>query len=865
MREGLPERDPFRAWANFEVIDNGWVGEVDLLVLCPRGFYLVEIKSYPGLVTGDPYTWTRQLPEGSPRTEDTPYLGARRKAQRLRSVLDRQLTSAERRARRRIPFVAPLVFLSSPDLVVKLSTEARAGVLGPGGDGQNRLPGIVDFLVTVERARDGGMARTIDGPAALLVTQAMERAGVKASRRSRRVGDLELEPTPLLETELYQDFAAQHLSLPTVRRRVRIYPLRADASTEQRTATVRTASREYQAIDGIHHDGILGAVDYREHELGPAIVFEHTPGAERLSGGTSHTTGSAAVSGTSDLGRLLEGTAAAYLAPETWSQGAEVDGVAADVFGLGALAFHVVAGWPAATSFHDLCEAVRRGGLHLSATVDGVTGALDRLVADATRPLVSDRLASVAAFLERFDGEVPRRAHRPRPRPRRRRPGQRRQGRRPRGRLGGHRPPGPRVERRGPARRPGGRGRRAGQRAPHPGGGPQGRARARAQRPPGRGGRGAGQAGAPGHRGLAGDGRAVGAHHARARPGRFRQPRPLAGRAAQAAPRVPGALGGGPPRRALLPRRGGRRPPRRQARHLGIVERGSARQKHLVLFDFSLSRAPRDNIRAGTRPYLEPFLSLRPRKAWDEAAERYAVTLYEMATGATPTFGDGQSNEEALDGVEATVEEELPDPAVAPALGAFFRRALRRDPAARFDTAVEMRRAWLLAFAGAGQPTLTLGGEGPGHGRHGGRGAPRPARLAGHPARRAGGHPPGPGGRRALGRHHGRPAPRGRPDAAAGAGGGPGADAEPLTVGRLRAWLEEPEARGLPPKVGTLVVATFAEQTNRVVFHRGARVPAGIDLPTDAELRTQPCPLGTPGRRPSTGSPAYSARPCPPT
>ncbi len=44
----------------------------------------------------------------------------------------------------------------------------------------------------------------------------------------------------------------------------------------------RAAQREFQVLEGIQHPGILRAVAYHEHELGPALVFEHSPGALRL-------------------------------------------------------------------------------------------------------------------------------------------------------------------------------------------------------------------------------------------------------------------------------------------------------------------------------------------------------------------------------------------------------------------------------------------------------------------------------------------------------------------------------------------------------------------------------------------------------
>ena len=65
IRAGLPDHDPYRAWANFEFQTNdGAIYEVDLLVLTKQGFFLVEIKSWPGRVRGDAGTWTRTTPDG---------------------------------------------------------------------------------------------------------------------------------------------------------------------------------------------------------------------------------------------------------------------------------------------------------------------------------------------------------------------------------------------------------------------------------------------------------------------------------------------------------------------------------------------------------------------------------------------------------------------------------------------------------------------------------------------------------------------------------------------------------------------------------------------------------------------------------
>jgi hypothetical protein len=100
--------------------------------------------------------------------------------------------------------------------------------------------------------------------------------------------------------------------------------------------------------------------------------------------------------------------------------------------------------------------------------------------------------------------------------------------------------------------------------------------------------------------------------------------------------------------------------------NLGVRENRGDRAKHLVLFDFSLSRAGATAVTAGTPPYLDPFLDEAGRGRHDSAAERFsaAVVLFEMATGATPSFGDGFSDPGSVRD-EATVEARMFDPAVA--------------------------------------------------------------------------------------------------------------------------------------------------------------------------------------------------------
>ncbi len=136
--------------------------------------------------------------------------------------------------------------------------------------------------------------------------------------------------------------------------------------------------------------------------------------------------------------------------------------------------------------------------------------------------------------------------------------------------------------------------------------------------------------------------------------------------------------------------------------NIGVMPVGRGNELHLVLFDFSLARTPAENIRAGTSRYMDPFLTVRKPQRWDLPAERWsaAATLYEMATGDLPKWGDGRSDPSVLTS-EATIDGEKFDAEVRDGLLPFFAKAFRRDPTQRFDNCRDMLKAWRDAFLSA--------------------------------------------------------------------------------------------------------------------------------------------------------------------
>lgn len=132
------------------------------------------------------------------------------------------------------------------------------------------------------------------------------------------------------------------------------------------------------------------------------------------------------------------------------------------------------------------------------------------------------------------------------------------------------------------------------------------------------------------------------------------------------------------------------------------------RTRELVLIDFSLAGYPAKNHEAGTDGYLDPFIGTLTRTAYDSHAERYAVavTLYEMASGELPKWGDGSVLPRATDPKEfpyPTIAADAFDAAIRDGLVRFFRKALHRDASQRYPELKPMRDAWKKIFLDASQ------------------------------------------------------------------------------------------------------------------------------------------------------------------
>jgi len=757
LREQLPDGEPWHAWSNFEFIDDeGRVNECDGLVLSPQGLFLLEVKSRPGVLTGDAHTWTWS-DNGRSVTDDNPLILTNRKAKRLASLLRRQPAIAKSRGR--LPWVEPLVFLAATRTICRLDPSGLARVHGRGQPGRPDDRGIIAALTSPPAALGTDTARPVlvDRSLARAIVKAVGESGIRPSNRSRRVGDYELKGL-LAEGEGWQDFQGTHLSAG-VQRRIRIYPFAGGSGEQVRADLKKAALREFQVLEGIAHPGIVKVNDFKETELGPALVFEFDPGAVRLDfflreRGTTLTldlrlrilrqlaevlkyahgrrlyhralapqsvlvqgpeTSTPVVQVMNWQAAVREATAGAtllrtmgtrhiedyieepdqvYLAPEALRPDIAA-GAHMDCFSLGAIAYHLFTGQPPAASRLELAERLRSGhGLRISDAMDGAGQALQDLVQSSTQPEVSSRIATVDEFLdylELVEDELTAPAPEVTVDPMVAGKGDR---------LDGGFTVVTRL----------GRGATAVVLLVRPDGAEEDLVlkvaadQTQDQRV-----------------------RAEGEILARLRHPNvieYRGTRAVAGRTA-----VLMAMAGdkslakhihesGPISLDLVSRFGeellavtdyleseGVAHRDIKPENIGIAT-GKDRRLQLVLFDFSLARTPPENLHAGTRPYLDPFLSLRRPPRWDLYAERFAVavTLYELLTRKVPFWGDGVSDAASLE-CEVTIASEHFDPALRDGLTAFFAKALRREARERYDNATEMLRAWRRVFDEARQPT----------------------------------------------------------------------------------------------------------------------------------------------------------------
>ncbi|MFH8806034.1 BREX system serine/threonine kinase PglW [Streptomyces hygroscopicus] len=273
VRRLMPAAEPYRAWATFSfTAQSGRINECDLLIAVPAGLYLIEIKSHPGRLENRGSTWNFHGSDRR-RTINNPLHFNDAKSKDLK----KQLQWAARRLGmndRTLPRIEPAVFLSATDLESHLDDVQRLRVFGrdDGASGLSRIwqdflglpPAQPERRITPEFSRHQ-------------LPQLLKAIGIRQSTSHLKFGEAwRMRPHPLDAGQSWEDRLAKRVDgLVHEEGRVRIYLVGQQATDAAKKATGRAARREYQVLQGITHRGIAAAVEIREHEAGPAILFRH--------------------------------------------------------------------------------------------------------------------------------------------------------------------------------------------------------------------------------------------------------------------------------------------------------------------------------------------------------------------------------------------------------------------------------------------------------------------------------------------------------------------------------------------------------------------------------------------------------------
>lgn len=751
VRQLLPDHDPYRAWSNFEFIaGDGSINEVDLLVVTAMGVFLVEIKSRPGILSGDLGTWVWKKENGGIFTEDNPLFLANRKAKKLASLLRGQKAFDKVK----IPFLEALIFCSAKNLTCCLREPDRMHICFRDDSQNAELAGIREALINRNAPGLKQDVFRISKPQSRALGRALEQIGIRPSQSARRIGDYTLDRLIYqCSKDTYQDWEASHASVSNIKRRVRIYNVALNESQETRNQIQKAAEREFKLLNALHHEGILPAEYYTESSRGPALVYPYDPDTMRLdlylsqyfseigvdirlslirqiaeavqfahgkkvihralcpqsilveqpdtrrprikllnwqAGRRISTTtagNGAFLTQTQTLhpDQLVEDASLLYMAPEVLRY-PEAPAEAEDVFSLGAICYHLFTGKPPANSVMELKEKLLDlQGLDISSVLDGSGPELCDLIQGSTNPEVFNRFETINEFLEQLqlvedeftepDEEIIENPLDAQARDRLK------GGFLVKERLGkGGSATVFLVERQGRemvlklANRPELNDRLTTEyntlrKLRYPLivealesvsiSGLSGFTMQRA-----------------GNKTLAQRLREEG--HLQLE---FLQ------RFGRDLLRILEHLENeGIYHRDIKPENIG----------IGSVEKDKLR---LYLFDFSLADTRLENVTVGTARYQDPFIGQRRPVQWDLSAERFsaAMTLYEMATGTLPAWGDGQTDPEMLC-CEATISSELFDANVRKPMEAFFGKAFKRESRERFDNAEEMLHAWESIF-----------------------------------------------------------------------------------------------------------------------------------------------------------------------
>jgi len=745
IKKELPNGDPYLAALQVDLHGpSGTIHQIDALVLGYHALYVVEVKSHPGTLEGDYADWKFTFPDGKAVVIDNPIRDTTHKAKVLASILRRIIPDSGQ-----CPWVEPLVLLSDPGIVVKLGENYRGGIVT-----RPEFLRAVSFG-KVPLAEERLQRRTVNRPTMRAVAEALKKV-LTPSRGGLRWGDFSMLRV-IEEGAGWQDWNSEHATHRDMRRRIRVYPVPPSSTPERRDQLRRAADREARLLTVLgDHRAILKALDYQPQGPtgAPAVAFESFDEGEQLDAflrrhpdlSFAHkvaileqlaealaychgkkvfhrglhpgavlvrlrpdgapevrlynfqlATRADSTIGTIHLSAFSPDPALLYRAPEAIEDPARASTPEADLFSLGAVAYHVLTGRPPGADLSDRHTLLGTDGLSVAAASDALAGradaedvrSLDDVVRFATTPSSVNRADDVVAWLNLLLDTASRPAAAPEAEVDPLEAGKDDElagGLQVEAVLGSGStarvlrvrrgdqvlalkvPLSPEMEERLTAEA-------------------EALRKAKCDRVVSLD----GEPTLKGRRclllGYAGD--TLASLLTREGP-------PSLDYARRWGDDLLYAL-------TVLEERGVLHRDVKPA-NLGVLAGESKKARHLFLFDFSLTGADPARIELGTPAYRDPFLATRPGARWDDSSDRYsaAVTLHEMLAGVMPRYGSGDAAAVATD-ADVTIAAERFDATVRDGLVAFFAKALDRDVGKRHTSAEEMRSHWTACFGSAAQ------------------------------------------------------------------------------------------------------------------------------------------------------------------
>jgi len=145
-----------------------------------------------------------------------------------------------------------------------------------GGDGRTAQTGLRGIWTGFLNQPPSSERNRVTPTLSRQLPKLMQKIGIARLHKIGRVGPYELDPKSFDAGSTWEDYLAHKPSLPNdYPRRVRVFLGEQGKTDEERKSTQRAARREYLALQGISHDGIVRAEQYSD-ECQPATFWPET-------------------------------------------------------------------------------------------------------------------------------------------------------------------------------------------------------------------------------------------------------------------------------------------------------------------------------------------------------------------------------------------------------------------------------------------------------------------------------------------------------------------------------------------------------------------------------------------------------------